>query len=198
MTFRHRAVAKLADAIVALEKSTAKKDVDARVQIGGMLSDLREMVAHGEWLRWLDSDVPLSPRTAQLHMSMHAWAQTHQVIYPRLSALGASKFLLLMRQPGKVLASLLKAQRLRVPGGGKLRTLEGTTFGELLAVVKKRGGGAALSPATRALSGYRRRVNALVRATSVLVEHAGELPPDDVRALADALRDAAAALEAEL
>lgn len=197
-TLKHKAVVQLTEAIVALEKSAAMGDVEARVEIGGMLAELRDLLPHGEWLRWLDSDVPFTPRIAQVYMHLHAWAQTHQVTFQRIAPLGASKVYLLMRQPGKVLAALLSQDRHRVPDTGKLRTLEGMTFKELLSVVQKKGGSRTLSAADRALSSYRRRVHALVRATDSLVEHAAALPAPDVRDLAATLREAADALEAEL
>jgi hypothetical protein len=160
-----------------------------------MLRELREQIRHGEWLQWLESDVPFTARSAWSYMQLNDWAQRHPVNFQRLAPLGPTKLYLLIRLKPKKLAALLARKRHRVPMSGELRTLAGMTVAELMSVLGALGGHAK-RPAARAFSSYRRSVRAVVAAMEELPQHREDLDLGEVSALHSSLLSAAATLAA--
>jgi hypothetical protein len=196
-TLRDRDVVQLTKSIADSLAAAERSDTEARVAIGGMLRELRTQIRHGEWLRWLESDVPFTSRSAWSYMQLHDWAERHPVNYQRLASLGPTKLYLLIRLKPKNLAALLARKRHRVPMSGQLRTLAGMTVAELKSVLTAlSGGGENEAPAARAFSSYRRSVKAVVVAMEELTRHRASIDLSEVNALHASLLTAAAALAA--
>jgi hypothetical protein len=195
---RDRDVVQLTKDIAASVAAAERSDAEARVAIGGKLRELREQIRHGEWLRWLESDVPFTARSAWSYMQLHDWAQRHPVNFEQLSSLGPTKLYLLIRLSPSAFAALLKRKRHRVPETGKLRTLAGMTVAELSSVLRALAGkGTEEQPAAaRALGSYRRSVSAVVLAMEELAQHRDHLDLGEVSEVHATLLAAAATLAA--
>jgi hypothetical protein len=48
------------------------------VQIGGDLASAKHYLSHGQFLRWVESEVGIPPRTAQAYMQAAQWASNHR------------------------------------------------------------------------------------------------------------------------
>jgi hypothetical protein len=196
-TLRDRNVVELTTSIIDSLAGAERSDAEARVAIGGKLRELRGQIRHGEWLRWLESDVPFTPRSAWSYMQLHDWAQRHPVNFQQLAPLGPTKLYFLIRLAPEDLATLLERKRHRVPGSGKLRTLEGMTVAELRAVLGAlSGSGASRPPAERALRSYRRSVKSVVMAMNELTRYRQGVDLGEVRTVHTTLLTAASALAA--
>jgi hypothetical protein len=196
-TLRDRDVVRLTEQIIDSLETAERKDAMARVAIGGMLRELREKIPHGEWLGWLETDVPFTPRTAWSYIQLHDWSKTHPVNFEKLASLGPTKLYLLIRLSPKHLTALLARKRHRIPESGKLRTLAGMTVAELITVLRAlTGRGRELPAADRAFASYRRGVNALVAAMDELTRHRASVAVAEVREVHATLVAAAAALAA--
>src|SRR5262245_37253661 len=58
-----------------LHESVVQRARDAlkeAIEIGGILTKVKQELEHGEWLPWLTANVPFDERTAQRYMSCHA------------------------------------------------------------------------------------------------------------------------------
>jgi hypothetical protein len=193
-TLRDRDVVALTKSIRERVADAERSDAEARVAIGGMLRELREQIRHGEWERWLESDVPFTPRSAWSYMQLHDWAQRHPVNFQQLAPLGPTKLYLLIRLKPEKLAALLKRKRHLVPMTGKLRSLAGMTVAELMSVLGGLSGGEKPGPADRAFTSYRRSVKAVVAAMDELTRYRQGVDLGEVKAVHATLLSAAAAL----
>ncbi len=99
-TRAHGAIRTLTGRILSIAQRTGKLDVDARVEIGGILVEVQARLDHGEWLLWLDESVPFTQRSAHSYMHLREWAAIHPGPYHKLAPLGPSKIYLLMALDG--------------------------------------------------------------------------------------------------
>jgi hypothetical protein len=52
----------------------------AIVQIGGDLVSAKHYLSHGQFLRWVENEVGIPPRTAQAYMQAAQWAADHRAM----------------------------------------------------------------------------------------------------------------------
>ncbi len=135
--------------------------------IGGLLRDVKLTLEHGDWMTWLEEEVPYSDRTARGYIDLFEWTQQEPTLYEHVAPLGTTKVIMLSRMSPARVRGLLRRKRHQVPGGGSKLTLEQMTAAQLAAVL-------ALPPtlkasADTAMSSYRRRVTGLLRATEELI-----------------------------
>ena len=188
LTLRSREVVEATAEIVSIGLEAGRNDVEARVTMGERLRWVRDELQHGEWLRWVEGDVPFTDRSARSYIRLYDWSRTHVAAYQRLAPLGVTKLYLLIRIRGEHLATLLKRKRHTVPGSGAVRTLEGMTYKELVAVVRELAvGSSEQTAAGEALSACRRGVRAVAKAAESLVAHRASVARQDVVALHAAL-----------
>ncbi len=81
--------------INALQAETAERVVDAVVEIGGRMAEVRGRLPHGQWHHWVEEAVPFTPRTVSNYMALAAWAEANPRELERLAWLGPSKLYLL-------------------------------------------------------------------------------------------------------
>jgi len=74
-------------------------DARIRVELGGVLREVRGRLPHGQWLDWLDATVPSTHRAAQNYIELAKWAETSPALFERVAPLGASKVFLISRVP---------------------------------------------------------------------------------------------------
>lgn len=185
----HQVIRALTQEILELERTTSKNDTDARVSIGERLGEVAHKLAHGEWLPWLDEEVPYAPRTAQQYIALAEWAAANPSPYLKVAPLGPSKVYLLMRLAPPKLNALLAKTKVKLPSG-KSTTLTLMTAQEVAELVGHQLGGGN-PPAADPLAAYQRRVSWLLQATTNLRDLRGQVARDDVAELRDALLEAA-------
>ncbi len=189
---RHASVQKLTDQVLELCRTAGRGDVEARVTIGGLLRDVKLTLEHGDWLTWLEEEVPYGDRTARGYIDLFDWTQQQPTLYEHVAPLGTTKVIMLSRISPARLRGLLRPKRHQLPNGGPKLTLEQMTATQLASVL-------ALTPtletsADAAMSSYRRRVTGLLRATEELVALGDEVDRDRIEEMHDDLVVATAQL----
>jgi hypothetical protein len=191
-TRAHGAIRTLTGRILSITQRTGKLDVDARVEIGGILAEVQERLDHGEWLLWLDESVPFTQRSAHSYMHLRQWAAIHPGLYHKLAPLGPSKVYLLMALDGQTMRALLNRKKHRIGDTDKTTTIELMTVRELYVVIAGLTGALSEEEASEKLVGqYRRRVRGLLSATAALAEHSELIPREPMEELYIVLLEAA-------
>ncbi len=186
------AIRTLTGRILSITQRTGKLNVDARVEIGGILAEVQEQLDHGEWLSWLDESVPFTQRSAHSYMHLREWAAIHPGLYHKLAPLGPSKVYLLMTLDGQAMRTLLKRKKHRIGDTDKMTTLELMTVRELIMVIAELTGALSEEEASDKLVGqYRRRVRGVLRATAALAEHSELIDREPMEELYIVLLEAA-------
>lgn len=72
--------------------AAAKTSLDKAIRIGKLLADQKSKLAHGEWLPWLESNVPFTSRTATNYMRV--WSERDRLKSESLSDLDSAYRLL--------------------------------------------------------------------------------------------------------
>ena len=68
-------------AIIAEELHTAlKRETDDIIAIGGLLTEAKAQVKHGEWLPWLKREFSMSERSAQNYMKAAEFADKNEIV----------------------------------------------------------------------------------------------------------------------
>ncbi len=67
---RHALVRKLTEQLLELSRTAGQGDVQARVEIGGLLRDVKLTLEHGDWMAWLEEEVPYGDRTARGYIDL--------------------------------------------------------------------------------------------------------------------------------
>jgi len=192
LTRRHGAIRTLTGKVLSIVQRTGKLDVEARVEIGGILAEVQGQLDHGEWIRWLDEMVPFTERSARSYMHLQRWATEHPGLCRKLAPLGPSKLYLLMALDEQALAALLKRSQHPIGDSGKTTTLELMTVRELMTVIAELTGALSQEDASDQLIGqYRRRLRGLLSATAALAEHAALIPREPMEELYVVLLEAA-------
>jgi hypothetical protein len=170
-----------------LVRQAARTDVEARVQIGHQLIRVRNLLKHGQWLDWVDREVPFTSRSAENYIKLSHFAHGDPARFGKIADLGATKVYLLMSLPPALFDRVLAAKDHLVPSANARKTLAVMTFAELIEVVTTlrghRDAGAKL------VRDYRRQVRALLRTIDQLVEHSDQISAGDVGDIDDVYDD---------
>jgi len=191
---RNRSVVELTIEVLALQSSACKLMSDRLVAIGEKLETVRGLLAHGEWIDWLDVAVPFDTDSAKRYMRLAEFAREDPSEYRRLRHLGPGKLYYIMVLPPERRRRLPLGRRLPLPGGGR-KTLEIMTAPELGGFLRD----LALPPSEaddvdELVQDYRFRVGALEAVTIELAKHKGEIAVAVARELHGRIVRAAAAL----
>ena len=70
-------------------RATLKREVADVIKIGGLLTEAKAQLDHGEWLRWLEKEFSLTDRSARNYMTAYGFAKSETVsdLKLRVSAL---------------------------------------------------------------------------------------------------------------
>src|SRR5205814_4174675 len=49
----------------------ARKSLDLAIQVGGLLTQQKETVGHGQWEKWVETHLPFGPRTASNYVRLY-------------------------------------------------------------------------------------------------------------------------------
>ena len=109
-------------------------DARIRVELGGVLREVRGRLPHGQWLDWLDATVPSTHRAAQNYIELAKWAEASPML-ERVAPLGASKVFLISRVPQPIAERLLASPTHVVPGTRRKTTLSLMKYPEFLKVI---------------------------------------------------------------
>jgi hypothetical protein len=176
---RSAELTQLTASVRALVRHAARADVEARVQIGGQLIRIRTLLKHGQWLDWVDHEVPFTSRSAENYIKLAHFSKSDPLRYGKVADLGATKVYLLMGLPPALLDRVLAAKDHRIPSTSQRKVLSVMTLAELIEVVSELRSGPRDAGA-KLVRDYRRQVHALMRTMELLIEHddqvsAGEL-----------------------
>ena len=75
MTLINRTLSVIADELHA----ALKRETDEIIDIGGLLTEAKAHMKHGEWLPWLRNEFSMSERSAQRYMKAHEFAKSATV-----------------------------------------------------------------------------------------------------------------------
>ena len=108
--------------------------VDARVEVGRLLSELKAELGHGEWLFFVVDSFPFSTASAKRAIQLHVYSQGHPERYAKLRVLGLTKAYALMALPPQKLDAFL-AQGTHEVRKGVVKTPLQMTFAEMMLVL---------------------------------------------------------------
>jgi hypothetical protein len=139
-------VVRLTRQVIRIHTETTRKLVEAIVEIGGRLSEIRTRLAHGEWLTWLDDEeIPIQRRTVSNYITLFEWSQHAKRQFNRFAHLGPAKLYILAAGDADQVKALKVRDKVPIPGTGTRKTIGDMTTGELKKVV----GGFATPPTRR-------------------------------------------------
>jgi len=181
-------VERLTNEIAQLHTSTARKLVDALVQLGRLMQRVKTRLDHGEWARWVDTAVPLNVRTIGNYMALAEWATAHPADLDRFRELGPSKLYRLAAAPRPVVAKLKARKRHSIPGHDAPKTLAVMSTIELGRLIADLTPGRATPPvkpiSIRAVVGdSQRRIASLQESAAALIKRRREVDPEDAAAM---------------
>jgi hypothetical protein len=174
-----------------------RNDAKTRVAIGQLLAEVKAQMPHGEWLAWLDREMPFSARSAQLFMEIADWAAANPARFDQLAPLGPSKLYVLFKMAAAPLGALLKRARHLVPSSQLLLPLKALTFQQFLEILaaekqkeKPTAEEAANAYAEKLIKKSKSEVNTVRQAIMTMIAHREILPEDDVVDMYDTLHEA--------
>jgi hypothetical protein len=183
---RSAELTQLTASVRELVRHVARADVEARVQIGGQLIRIRTLLKHGQWLDWVEHEVPFTSRSAETYIKLAHFAQGDPLRYGKVADLGATKVYLLMALPPVLFDRVLAAKDHRIPATSKRKALGVMTLAELIEVVSELRSGPR-DAGEKLVRDYRRQVHALMRTMDLLIEHDDQVAADELDDLYDHL-----------
>jgi len=191
-------VVRLTAQIVRRHATTAEIVADAVVDLGRLMQRIQDRLERGEWGRWLDSAIPLTPRTIRNYLALAAWADAHPADFDRFRHLGPSKLYMLAAAPRPVIAALKARKWHAVPGSAQPKTLDIMLKQDLGHVIAGLTGHPAPTTAPVSITGvmrqYEKGVSRLEDTTALLIEHRTEVDREQAAAVHAQLRDMVQAL----
>lgn len=132
---RNREVARLTKEILALEHEAGTRVVAAVVEMGTKMRRIQAALEPGQWLSWVETAVPFSPRTIQSAMRLSVWAEEQPQELGRLEHLGATKLYMLAPLDPERRRGLTGRVPIVIPGHPRPKTVELMTTLELKKVI---------------------------------------------------------------
>jgi hypothetical protein len=178
--------------ILELHASGGRHDVRVKADIGGILFQARERLAHGDFGRWLEAELPYSTRTAQRAINLYHVRNSNPSLFETIAPLGVAKVYVLLTLPPAGIKSLV-GKRHRVPGVATSMTLAQLSFGQFVQLIAAR----KQSPpdaSTTIVRNYTHQVHKLIRTIDTMIEHRPSIDDHAIHDLHDDLLHAAARL----
>lgn len=172
----------LTEQINRTQRRAAEHVVDAIVQIGRRMAEVRQRLDHGDWETWVREAVPYTSRTVTNYTTLAAWSAERPRELERLAHLGPTKLYML--------AGLTAQQRRRLTSGvlslpdGGAKPIALLTVAELASVIGVERGLAiapARPPIDRVLTKMRHRIAGLEAIADELMRRRREV--DEAEAL---------------
>ncbi len=190
-------VVTLTQQINALQREAAERVVQAVVEMGGRIAEVRARLPHGQWQRWVDEAVPFTARTMTNYMALAAWADARPQEVEGLAWLGPGKLYLLAGLP---LASRrrLTSSRPVVFADGRRKTVGLMTVAELAEAVGAERGLAiaeARPPIGRVLGKMRHRIAGLEAIVAELGRRREEVEEEEALEMRNELVELVEALD---
>jgi Protein of unknown function (DUF3102) len=185
-------IAQLTRDILECLASGGRHSVHARADAGGHLLDVRKRLAHGDFSRWLDTEVPFNQRTAERAIKLHLVRRSNPALFDTIAPLGIAKASVLITLPPTAINSLVGKRHL-VASAGVSMTLAQMSFSQLKEVIAAR---ATETPDASdvIVSDYRRQVRTLIRTIDLLIDNRVAIDEHAIGELHDDLLEAAARL----
>jgi hypothetical protein len=185
-------VRKLTTEILALHTTAERDYAETVVEIGTRLRAVRLLLRHGEWLAWLEMDVPFTAQSATNYIDLADWAEEHASDFMRFKQLGPTKLYAIMTLGWRGLRVLRTRQTHPVPGSDRALTLQQMSAPQLYRLVATlRDGTGAEATIDYVVRGYRQRLTRLHGATERLVSRRAEVDTETAAELHQALLAAA-------
>ena len=167
-------VGELKGEILQLVAAANADAVTARAQVGKLLLEVKGELSHGDWLFWLNDNVPFTAATAKRAIQLWHLSQSDPDAFEALRPLGLTKaYKLMSMAPAARDAFLTKAHA--VPGGGVQTPLE-MTFEQMMAVLHPPEPQTAVSLTTKLVKRIRRQTLGLGRLLGDLWKMVPSLP----------------------
>lgn len=165
--------------ILELKKTLFRDAVETVIEIGEYLTEAKDYLSHGDWLKWLAENVHFSQRTAQNYMRLAEFKVSNAKLVSYLKDSGTSKLYKIAQLPKPARNKLLSRKRFRIPGTEYKKTIGEMSKIEFYKVVNfLTGGKSKAEPDTQA-----RAIRKLLRKTIPLVEdlakYADKISPEE-------------------
>ncbi|MCX4243131.1 DUF3102 domain-containing protein [Paraliomyxa miuraensis] len=186
---RNRDVQRLTKEILALQREAGGQVVEAMVQMGQRMRQIQSTLGHGQWLSWIQTAVPFSPRTITNAMRLSEWAQAEPRELARLRHLGPAKLYLLAPLAPERRRRITGRVPVVIPGHEKPKTIEVMTVIDLTKVI----GSLAARPSPpkpigKLVQGLRHRIAGVDAIADELVRRKDEVDEAQATELLDALQ----------
>ena len=194
------AIRRLTTEILRLQASAASHLVEALVEIGQKIEAVRERLRPGEWLAWIDEELPFTRRTVANYLTLSRWAEEHPQELDRVRPLGPSKLYLLAALPPEDRKRFTGRRAHPIPGSDARKTVDRMTVAELKDVIDgfRRTPGDPRVPIDTLVRSFRSRIAGLDDMADELVSRRRELDHDDIRDLLAEVAELTETLEAAL
>ncbi|MEZ4441155.1 MAG: DUF3102 domain-containing protein [Polyangiaceae bacterium] len=148
--------------ILQLVAAVQADEVVARAEVGKRLMAVKEALAHGEWLPWVEENLPMSAASARRAIQLHEFRGSQPEAFAALRPLGLTKAYALASLPPKERDAFV-SQRHVVPSSGYEKAPLEMTFAEMMEVLHPPEPETPVTTRTRVLRGLRRQTRGLAR-----------------------------------
>ncbi|MCX4239386.1 DUF3102 domain-containing protein [Paraliomyxa miuraensis] len=192
---RNREVARLTKEILALQREAGAKVVATVVAMGDRMRQIRKQLEPGQWLSWVETAMPFTPRTIQSAIRLSEWAETEPRELTRLEHLGPSKLYHLVPLAPDIRRKLTGRVPIVIPGHDRPKTIETMTVIDLKKVIGDlTDRPAPPKPIGKLVAGLRHRVAGLDVLADELVRRKDEVDPEQVEEVLEGLEEVLEAL----
>jgi hypothetical protein len=193
---KSREVQRLTKEILALQRDAGAKVAAAVVAMGAKMREIQASLEPGQWLSWLATAVPFTPRTVANYMRLSEWAEEDPREVGRLEHLGPTKLYMLAPLTPERRRGLTARVPIVIPGHPRPKTIDVMTVAELGRVI----GGLTTRPSPKKpigklVQGMRHRIAGLDAVADELVRRKDEVDEVQAAAVLEALRAVLAELE---
>jgi hypothetical protein len=192
-------IVRLTTEILALQETAERDYAETTVEVGRKLREVVALLVHGDWIDWLEEEVPFTRRSASNYMRLSEWAEDHAADFARFKQLGPTKLYAIMTLDWRGMRVLRSKKAHVLEDGAPPLALERMSVPQLYRLVEKLGGGGSTDAEIEyVLRGYRQRVTRLQSATERLIARRRELGSTELERVAElhsTLVEAAGSLE---
>ena len=190
-------VVRLTEQINRVQRQTAERVVDAVIEIGRRMAEVRERLDHGQWRAWATEAVPFTTRTIANYTALAGWSDASPDEVERLAHLGPTKLYLLAGLPARARRRLTSSRPHTLPDGRR-KTIAIMTVAELAELVAGERGLAIAPrrpPIDRVLGRMRHRIAGLEAIADELVRRRAEVDGDEALELRNELVELVEAID---
>jgi hypothetical protein len=171
----HPDVVRATKTIRLIDEQHTRDSVDRAERIGKLLRAVHGQLAHGEWMRWLETALPIELSTAQRYIAVALFAETEPAEWKHVKSLSLRKIYRLIRAP-KSIRDGLYGRAHRIPGTDLRLSLTEMSLPQLELVLRELGGTRSKDePLADMLRSTHRAIAGLSRQMGTLLEQSAKL-----------------------